>query len=274
MSNFKATSHNLRNPGDRISFLLTEFPSARTVLLFYGHIIDYQQHLYARLEKETDIGDWESDLPHLLNFFPEFLHVVKRIGSEELQVAAEKLLVKMPLEWENMIQQFWHGQLELPPEDVGFLFFPKAFLQPYAGLQAVRSQNFGPRLNRSWSVQEGCASCPFCGRPPQVSLLQTEGAGARRSLVCSLCMTEWRFKRVCCTSCGEETFARLGYVRSPDFRHIRLDLCESCKRYLKTIDQTVDGKALPLVDDVASLALDIWAVEQGYEKLELNLAGI
>jgi formate dehydrogenase maturation protein FdhE len=31
---------------------------------------------------------------------------------------------------------------------------------------------------------------------------------------------------------------------------------------------------VPSVDEVAAPALDIWAQEQGYEKIDLNLAGI
>src|SRR5690606_10079583 len=240
----------------------------------YEQIIEYQQHLYSCLEQKALSSGWEEDLPSLLELFPEFLQFVKKTRSGELQVAAEQLLDQPPSGWANTLRQFWKGHLDQLPGDVEGLFFPKAFLQPYARLQVLSSQISAGTINRPWSVQEGCAFCPSCGRRPQVSLLQTEGAGARRLLVCSLCFTEWRFKRVCCTSCGEERYARLGYVRSPGFPHIRLDLCESCKRYLKTIDQTIDGKAVPLVDDIASLALDIWAVEQGYEKLELNLVGM
>lgn len=34
-----------------------------------------------------------------------------------------------------------------------------------------------------------------------------------------------------------------------------------------------DGRAVPSVDELATPALDIWAHENGYEKIELNLAG-
>jgi formate dehydrogenase maturation protein FdhE len=35
-----------------------------------------------------------------------------------------------------------------------------------------------------------------------------------------------------------------------------------------------DSRVLPSVDELATPALDIWAREQGYGKIELNLAGI
>ncbi|HEX7837240.1 MAG TPA: hypothetical protein VF469_07235 [Kofleriaceae bacterium] len=45
-------------------------------------------------------------------------------------------------------------------------------------------------------------------------------------------------------------------------------------RYVKSIDLTLDGRAIPEVDDLSSLALDLWPVEQGYEWLEPSLAGV
>jgi hypothetical protein len=32
--------------------------------------------------------------------------------------------------------------------------------------------------------------------------------------------------------------------------------------------------AIPLVDEIAAAALDLWAVEHGYTKIELNLVGL
>jgi len=53
-----------------------------------------------------------------------------------------------------------------------------------------------------------------------------------------------------------------------------VDACDTCKRYLKTVDLTRLGLAVPLVDEVAGAPLDVWARERGYEKLELNLVGL
>jgi FdhE protein len=50
-----------------------------------------------------------------------------------------------------------------------------------------------------------------------------------------------------------------------------VDACDSCRRYVKTIDLTRDGTAVPIVDDIATLTLDLWARGQGYERLRPNL---
>jgi formate dehydrogenase maturation protein FdhE len=41
--------------------------------------------------------------------------------------------------------------------------------------------------------------------------------------------------------------------------------------YVKTIDLTLDGQAVPVVDDVASVPLDLWARDAGYVRLRPNL---
>ena len=51
-------------------------------------------------------------------------------------------------------------------------------------------------------------------------------------------------------------------------------VCQSCKTYIKTVDLTVDGRAVPIVEEIAMLPLDLWAVEQGYNKIQLNLVGM
>jgi FdhE protein len=56
--------------------------------------------------------------------------------------------------------------------------------------------------------------------------------------------------------------------------HIRVDACEQCKTYIKSIDLTRDGHAVPVVDELATVALNIWAEDRGYAKLESNLFGL
>ena len=56
--------------------------------------------------------------------------------------------------------------------------------------------------------------------------------------------------------------------------HRGVDSCDTCRRYLKTIDLGRLGLAVPIVDEVAGVTLDAWATEHGYEKMELNLVGM
>jgi formate dehydrogenase maturation protein FdhE len=113
--------------------------------------------------------------------------------------------------------------------------------------------------------------CPFCGERPLAAVLRPEGEGGKRYLLCSLCLTEWEFRRMLCPNCGEENHEKLPVYTAKEFPHIRVEACDSCRHYLKAIDLTVDGLAVPEVDEIAAIALDLWAVEKGYTKLAANL---
>jgi len=57
------------------------------------------------------------------------------------------------------------------------------------------------------------------------------------------------------------------------FSHIRIEACDTCKSYLRTIDLTKNGCAIPIVDDLAAIPLSLWAQERGYTRLQPNLLG-
>jgi formate dehydrogenase maturation protein FdhE len=84
----------------------------------------------------------------------------------------------------------------------------------------------------------------------------------------------WPFRRVVCANCGEENPANIGYYHAPEYDHVRIEACEICKHYIKAVDLTRYGLAVPLVDEVAAAALDLWVRERGYIKIELNLLGV
>jgi formate dehydrogenase maturation protein FdhE len=52
-----------------------------------------------------------------------------------------------------------------------------------------------------------------------------------------------------------------------------VEACDTCKVYVRTIDLTKDGNAVPVVDDLAAIPLTLWAHEHGYTRLHPNLLG-
>ena len=77
-----------------------------------------------------------------------------------------------------------------------------------------------------------------------------------------------------CPNCGEESPEKLPVYTAEEFPHIRIEACDTCKVYIKSIDMTRDGLAVPEVDELASVSIDLWAVEKGYTKLQANLFGL
>ena len=77
-----------------------------------------------------------------------------------------------------------------------------------------------------------------------------------------------------CPECGEEDVHKLAIYSAEQFKHVRVEVCDSCRRYLKTVDLTKDGHAVPDVDELATIPLNLWAVDHGYSKSQTNLLGI
>lgn len=129
-----------------------------------------------------------------------------------------------------------------------------------------RAGDGDPRLN-----------CPWCDAPPQLSYFAASGealvTGPRR-LVCSRCSGEWDFPRMTCAACGEHDTGRLLVLADPErFPYLRLDACRSCERYLVNVDLGRSPEAVPLIDELVALPLDLHANQIGLTKVTPNQMG-
>lgn len=175
------------------------------------------------------------------------------------------------------------GSLEEPAAELDctafqLAFFPRAFVQPLAEGLAERPADGEPT---PWEAEEpggddaARTECPACGHLPVAGLIVDEPAvEGRRRLVCSLCATAWPFPRLTCPACGETEAEHLGHHVAESWPHLRVEECETCRRYLKTADLRENGNAVPVVDDIASLELDVWADDRELNKIRRNLLGI
>ncbi len=252
----------------RAEHLADRSEASRELLTFYGKLLRAQKESYEYLRERKGwlpSGALEEDLPVVRVTVPGLLRAVEASGPPTVVEAARALSRAGEGEIDEALLEQWRA-----PSDTRF--FAKALLQPYAcWLAESGAQPFDRELERRESL------CPFCGGRPQVSFLHTSEPGAEsggRGLICSACLTVWPFRRVVCASCGEERPAKLGYFQSPEYEHIRVEACDTCRHYIKGVDLTRLGLAIPLVDEVAAAALDVWACEHGYTKIELNLVGL
>jgi formate dehydrogenase maturation protein FdhE len=56
--------------------------------------------------------------------------------------------------------------------------------------------------------------------------------------------------------------------------YVRVEACETCRRYIKTVDLSKDGRAVPIIDELATIPLNLWAARHGYTKPRVNLLGV
>jgi FdhE protein len=238
------------------------------LLTFYAKLLRAQKDIYEHLRSRRGwlpTGVLEDDLAVVRVAMPILLRVVESVGPMALIEEARSLSQAGDDETDAMLLAQWRT-----PSDTRF--FAKAHLQPYARWLA---ESGARPLDRSFEPHE--SRCPFCGGMPQVSFLQSKEASSesgKRDLVCATCLTVWPFRRVVCAYCCEEQPAKLCYFHSPEFEHIRVEACDTCRRYIKGVDLTRKGLAVPLVDEIAAAPLDLWAREHGYTKIELNLVGL
>jgi len=120
--------------------------------------------------------------------------------------------------------------------------------------------------------------CPECGGLPQLSIRAlgddplTRG---QRQLMCASCETRWNYSASSCPSCGEMSGSQRTYYSDADdpAAALRVEACASCKKYLIDIDLARDPRAVPEVDELTALPLDLFASEQGLSKITPNLMG-
>jgi len=253
---------------ERADYLAAESSGSKELLTFYAQLLRAQAGIYESfrgLRSWLPAGDLETDLPVVQSSMKVLLESVAQHGPQSLASEAQELLAGESDVMAHVLLDYWRS-----PSDTQF--FAKSILQPYARWLAETGTTPVGR-----ELAGGERTCPFCGGQPQVSYLQAKEGGAEsgnRDLLCATCLCSWEFRRVVCANCGEERPAKLGYFHSPEFDHVRIETCDSCQHYIKGIDLTRFGYAVPLVDDIYAAPLDLWARERGYTKIELNLVGL
>lgn len=135
--------------------------------------------------------------------------------------------------------------------------------------------------------------CPACGGAPQLSY-RTAGddplVSGRRMLQCARCAHEWSFSATTCPQCGE-TGKRTVHAEAATsggeeprvgrgiaagdalFPHLSAESCETCRGYLIDVDLGRDPHAVPHVDELAAVPIDLHMADHGYTKITPNLMG-
>jgi FdhE protein len=252
----------------RAEELAPAYPAATEILRFLARVLHFQQELQSYFETVVKNGAGSVSFrdpvaARIGAKFAEFLRVVEQNGPAQLAEEARKIKMGGNGRGEELLNAFWSR-----PETSSALigaeeFFVRTYLQPYA--EIVRSRR--GKQSGEWTPR----LCPYCLRKPGAGVLRPLGDGGQRFLMCSFCSGEWEFRRIVCAGCGEEQEGKLPVYIADEFNHVRVECCDSCRTYLKTVDLTKNGLGDPMVDEIAALPLDLWAQQQGYTKLQTNL---
>ena len=246
---------------------------ASDILVFYAKLAEYERSVRVPSSATQPAGSSRSfesaiDFDAASGSVAAFLSWLQRYGPAKLvQQASERRAIE-PRRWrELMIERVAGGEIRSDGDTDATAFVVDAVLQPYAE-SAAAAVGGGRSVAAATAVSR---RCPVCSAAPVVAALREEGHGARRVLICGLCASEWGFPRVQCPVCEEGRFDALPVYTADGTEHVRVDACDSCRTYIKTVDLTRDGLAVPIVDDLATLPLDLWARDRGYHRLHPNL---
>ena len=252
----------------RARYLARLHPEAADLLTFYAALAEYQQSHAERFEAiiggQPAIGPFPAclDTRVVLDAVPEMLSWLDRSSPAGLATSVIGMRRIGSSEWGALLERYLAGGE--PDGEPAHLFVLGALLQPV--VEQLAEQTAYPSADGREANR-----CPFCGRLPVAGVLREEGQGTKRMLVCGLCFTEWSYLRVVCPACDERTFDALPVYTAEQFPSVRIEACDTCRTYLKTLDASKDGLVIPLVDDVASVSMDLWAREQGYVRVRQNL---
>lgn len=263
---------------------------AAELLDFYGAVLGVQEKAF------DEAKSIRPPAQHLVAYVaemvvPAVVNVSVACGPAKLR---EGVATRMDAGDPREIVAAWIGGEEQPVVD---RYIARAALGPV--LEAL-----GPEVAASCIGVRDRLHCPYCGGAPQLSYFAVAGedlAAGGRFLCCARCHATWGYPRMTCAGCGESSTSRLpifseegttsgergsvvrglpvgpnghnGSAPKAIFPHVRIETCDSCRRYLLNIDLAADPAAVPIVDELDALPLDLFARERGFSKITPNLLG-
>jgi hypothetical protein len=261
-------------------------PYATQMLTLYLALLDAWEeawrHARANPPEAHELAGWAAE-----RVLPRVVSATSRAGPHPLATAVNELCASGAAE---SLLTGWLAGEELAPVE---RYLARAVLRgPLEAVDAATAcaPDASPRGGRN---------CPACGGPPQFSF-RTDAddrlVSGRRYLSCARCGTSWSFSGSTCAGCGETSGAARtvfaehrdgpvvgrrdavpthgeGTSAPPRFPHLRIEACNSCSRYLVDVDLGLDARAIPEVDELTALPLDLFATERGFTKIAPNLMG-
>lgn len=279
----------------RLETLVLARPTHQEILEFYGAVMTAQLKARERFPGKAALaqdvsGDWKTrgfplfegrDMPINLEAARtvfESLCDVAKAGNDTLRRGVHGIVEAMRDEKIDIVRILEEMIREKRPYteercqslnmscDI-LVFLGRASVQPLAEETAlVVSQEIDAA---GWTK----GICPICGSDP--ILAELTGDEGRRMLICSFCGYDWSVPRLACPFCGEARHEGHPYLFVEGDETVRVDVCDDCKKYIKTLDTRKGGRAVfPLLEDVATLHLDMLAQEKGYERGSAQYLGL
>jgi len=269
----------------RIQQLKKKRPGYKDILGFYQKVKEAQERVKASLKIEPIKlkKEWKEllakegfsllqkeDFPIDTEASNQLFQSICQIGKDgnphmaEQAIKIKEVIDKKKIDLKKLLRQGAKEQkIEQVADESGldktvFLFLIQSSIRPSieAGVEQLRNE-IDPE---TWLK----GYCPLCGSFPSLSLLKEEVG--KRYLLCSFCGYQWRVDRLFCPFCNNKEQGSLHYFYGEGEETYRIDLCDKCDNYIKTIDLRKIEEIDPGLEDLATLHLDLLASQKGYKR--------
>jgi FdhE protein len=270
---------------ERIRQIKKKRPGYGEILGFYQKVKEAQEKVKASLKiepiklkkewKELLVKEGFSliqkeDFPVDTEASNQLFQTLCQIGKDanphmaEQAIKIKEVIENKKIDLKKLLRQGAKGQkIEQVADESGldktvFLFLIQSSIRPSieAGVEQLRNEVDPETWLKGY--------CPLCGSFPSLSLLKEEVG--KRYLLCSFCGYQWRIERLICPFCNNQEQRSLQYLCGEGEESYRIDLCDKCHQYIKTIDYRNLEESDPSLEDLATLHLDILASQKGYKR--------
>jgi FdhE protein len=278
---------------DQIVFQKGKNPSYRDILTFYEKIMNELHKIRHNLHigaphtineakvlqmKEgfplIDKKDFFIDIPASVQLFETICRLSKDTNEnmEKTVAAIEAAVAINALNVRELVTHHYDASFarkaseDFAIEETVLNFLIQMSIKPSVIAQA---EKLGAQVDlRNWTR----GYCPLCGSLPDMSELKQEG---QRYLRCSFCEFQWQGDRLKCPFCENSDHNKLHYFYAEGREAYRVDLCDNCNQYIKTVDSRKLAYEPNLdLEDITTQHLDILAVEKSYKKPVSSLWGM
>lgn len=287
----------------RAAELTERWPFAAELLKFYAPLLEVQEERWS--QARIDLPTRSNVVSYAgMNVLRQIVDVTMAHGPAKLAGSVAEIFHEF--DFEEQAETWLRGDALAPVHR----YLVRASVGPVLEAIGIASASaIGSSSNSARSGAHDEHRCPRCGGLPQLSYFATSAEDLvtpQRFLECERCATSWTYPRMTCAACGETKadllpiFGEQGTLQAelagrvirqhgtsqtdrepqapsaqqaPRFRHLRIDACHACAHYLLTIDLGRDPQAVPVVDELAALPLDLYAKEHGLTKIVPNLMG-
>jgi len=258
--------------------IIEKKPVYKDILTFYQKILKEQRKI--KIE-EKDIS-YELDSEEIIKEklrkgFPLLDRKKIKINFKPAEELAERLIflfkAKIEIPISELLKKIFFAEdvsnLGNEEKERYLILISKLSLQP---LTKAITEKFKKYLDQRGDYLKLWLNgyCPICGSKPNIA--EIKGDYGEKYLHCSFCGYEWLHKRLVCPYCGNTDHQTLGYFYTENEEQYRIDVCEKCKHYIKTVDSRKLSEPVNLeIEDWCTIHLDFIATSKGYQKEKSTL---